>query len=47
MKTMRNNLAQWIRQVACDHVTDGELLRRFTLEHDQAAFELLVHRYGT
>lgn len=46
MKTLRNPLAHWVSQMAVEHVPDSELLRRFLNDRDQAAFELLVHRYG-
>lgn len=34
------------REIAGDSVPDAELLRRFTRERDEAAFELLVWRHG-
>jgi len=46
MKTMGRTLARWVKEIAAEHVPDSELLRRFLIDHDQAAFELLVHRYG-
>jgi len=46
MKTMRNPLVQCLSQMAVNHVPDSELIRRFLDDRDQAAFELLVHRYG-
>lgn len=46
MKAMQKTLSRWVSQIAGEHVPDSELLRRFLESRDQAAFELLVHRYG-
>ncbi|MFT3879845.1 MAG: RNA polymerase sigma factor [Gemmatales bacterium] len=43
---MGRTLAHWVKEIAAEHVPDSELLHRFLDDHDQAAFELLVHRYG-
>ncbi|HQR05346.1 MAG TPA: sigma-70 family RNA polymerase sigma factor [Gemmatales bacterium] len=43
---MGRTLARWVKEIAAEHVPDCELLHRFLIDRDQAAFELLVHRYG-
>src|SRR5438445_7376092 len=44
------SIIQHLRRVAALHgsnrPTDGELLQRFAVAHDQAAFEVLVWRHG-